>query len=296
MPKSELLVGRTAVVTGAAGGIGAALAAELGGRGMSVVLADIDAADVERTAAGLRARGVRAIGVHADVADPESVAALADAAVAEFGAVELLCNNAGVLLFGPVAETSLGDWRWLASVNVEGMLNCLHAFLPEMRRGSGWRAVMNTASTHAFLPDTANTALYSGTKHAIVGITLGLRAELAAEGIDVSLLCPGQAATNILDAQRNRPELFGRKGVEPFGTGVIPMAIEPVDVARIAVDGLLNGDPIVFALPEHGRDQFRDEVEQLWRLADDALGHPGNPYLENTGSRASAESSADRDG
>jgi NAD(P)-dependent dehydrogenase (short-subunit alcohol dehydrogenase family) len=270
------LAGRTAVITGAAGGIGAALAAELGARGMSVVVADIDAVGVRRTAGELRARGVRAIGVEVDVADPDSVAALAEASVAEFGSVELLCNNAGVLLFGAVADASIGDWRWLSSVNVEGMLNCLHAFLPAMRAASGWRYVMNTASTHAFLPETAHTALYSATKHAVVGITLGLRPELAADGIGVTLLCPGQAATAILDSQRNRPAIFGRRGAEPFGTGVLPteIAIPPEEVAQLAVEGILNEDPIVFALPEFTREEFRGQVGQLWRLADDAVSRP----------------------
>ncbi|GAB2443039.1 SDR family oxidoreductase [Nocardia tengchongensis] len=271
MPELDPFTGRTAVVTGAAGGIGAALAAELGARGMSVVLADIDEIGVRRTAAELCGRGIRALGYGVDVSDPGSVAELAAVSYEEFGSVELLCNNAGVLLFGEVADATIGDWRWLSSVNVEGMLNCLHAFLPRMRQTTGWRHVMNTASTHAFLPDTATSALYSATKHAVVGITLGLRPELAEDGIGVTLLCPGQAATRILDAQRNRPEGYGRRAREPFGTGVIPLAIEPHEVARIAVDGILRGDPLVFALPEFSRETFRGQVEQMWRMADDAL-------------------------
>ncbi|MFD6354233.1 SDR family NAD(P)-dependent oxidoreductase [Nocardia tengchongensis] len=264
--------GRTAVITGAASGIGAALAAELGARGMSLVLADIDEIGVRRMAAEMRDRKVHALGVGVDVSDPNSVAALAEASYTEFGSVELLCNNAGVLLLGTVAESSLGDWRWLSSVNVEGTLNCLHAFLPQMRRASGWRYVMNTSSTHAFLPDTSRSALYSATKHAVLGLTLGLRTELAADGIGVTLLCPGQAATRILDSQRNRPQSYGRRAGEPFGTGVIPMSIEPAEVARIAVEGIRRESPVVFALPEDTRATFRSQVESMWRLADDALG------------------------
>ncbi|MFE3257939.1 SDR family NAD(P)-dependent oxidoreductase [Nocardia sp. NPDC059091] len=271
MPVIDSLSGRTAVITGAASGIGAALATELGSRGMSVVVADIDGTGAESVAAGLRNKGIGALGVRVDVTDPESVAALADASYAEFGSVELLCSNAGVLLFGPVAEAGVEDWRWLSAVNVEGMLNCLHAFLPRMRAASGWRHIMTTASTHAFLPDTRMTGLYSGTKHAIVGITLGLRSELADEGIGVTLLCPGQSATRILDSQRNRPEAFGPRAAEPFGTGVIPMAIAPEEVARRAADAVLQGDPLVFAVPEDRREIFRAQVEEMWRLADDAL-------------------------
>ncbi|MFI6317750.1 SDR family NAD(P)-dependent oxidoreductase [Nonomuraea sp. NPDC050556] len=266
------LNGRTAVITGAASGIGAALAAELASHGMSVVVADIDADGAHHVAGELRARGLPAIGARVDVSDPESVQDLARRSYDEFGSVELLCNNAGVLLFGAIAESSLGDWRWLSSVNVEGMLNCLHAFLQRMRAQQGWRHVMNTASTHAFLPDPRHTALYSATKHAIVGLSLGLRAELAPEGIGVTVLCPGQVATRILDSQRNRSEAFGERASEPFGTGVVPMAIEPGQVARDAVEGVLRDAPIVFSLPEHGREEFRAQVEELWRLTGTALG------------------------
>ncbi|MGW6378801.1 SDR family NAD(P)-dependent oxidoreductase [Rhodococcus sp. NPDC055112] len=267
----DRLAGRTAVVTGAASGIGAALAAELGSCGMSVVVADLDGDGAERIAESVRALGVRALGVQVDVADPESVENLARAGYDAFGSVELLCNNAGVLLLGNLTDSSMDDWRWLSSVNVEGMLNCLYAFLPRMRRQTGWRHVMNTSSTHAFLPDPAFTALYTAAKHAILGLTLGLRSELAAEDIGVTALCPGQAATRILDSQRNRPTGFGPRAAEPFGTDVIPMAIEPADVARLAVEGIVRNAPIVFALPEHSHAQFREQVKDLWRMADDAL-------------------------
>ncbi|WP_327145944.1 SDR family NAD(P)-dependent oxidoreductase [Nocardia sp. NBC_01327] len=278
-PESGEFAGRSAVVTGAAGGIGAALAAELGAHGMSVVVADIDGDGARAVAEALRADGISALGVRVDVTDPESAEALAKVAYDEFGSVELLCNNAGVLLFGSVADSSIGDWDWLSSVNIEGMLNCLHAFLPRMHAASGWRQIMNTASTHAFLPDPAGTALYSATKHAILGLSLGLRGELAADGIGVTTLCPGQAATRILDAQRTRPAAFGRPAAEPFGTGVIPMSIEPAEVARLAVEGVRRDAPIVFALPEYSRDTFRAQIERMWRLADDALAVPGETHV-----------------
>ncbi|MEV4394799.1 SDR family NAD(P)-dependent oxidoreductase [Nonomuraea sp. NPDC049607] len=277
MPGSDQLAGRTAVITGGASGIGAALSAELGARGMSVVVADIDGADARRLARELGESGIPALGIRVDVSDPESVDALVQASYAEFGSVEVLCNNAGVLAFGTVAESSLGDWRWLSSVNIEGMLNCLRAFLPRMRERTGWRHVMNTASTHAFLPDPQGTSLYSATKHAIVGLSLGLRAELEPDGIGVTILCPGQVATRILDSQRNRPDVFGPPAAELFGTGTVPMAIEPGEVARDAVEGMLRGAPFVFSLPAHDHDRFRSQVEELWRLAGDALNDSVEP-------------------
>lgn len=270
MLEPEVLTNRTAVVTGAASGIGAALAAELGAHGMAVVVADIDVEGAHRTAAALEERGTAALAVRVDTSDADSVQELAEAAYATFGSVELVCNNAGVLTFGNVADSPVDDWRWLSSVNVEGLLNSVHAFVPRMRTQSGWRHIMNTASTHAFLPDPGYTGLYSATKQAVVAISRGLRQELAPEGIDVTLLCPGQVASRILDSQRSRPERFGPNAAEPFGTGVIPIGtIEPEEVARQAVTGLLAGAEVTFALGESS--VFREQVATWSRIVDQAI-------------------------
>lgn len=266
----EDLKDRTAVVTGAASGIGAALAAELSSHGMAVVVADIDESGAKHVAGELVAQGGSAIAVRVDTSDAASVEQLAEQAYATYGSVQLVCNNAGVLTFGNVADSPLEDWRWLSAVNVEGLLNSVHAFVPRMRHQTGWRHIMNTASTHAFLPDPGFTGLYSATKQAVVAISRGLRQELTATGIDVTLLCPGQVASRILDSQRSRPERFGPRAAEPFGTGVIPIGtIEPEEVARRAVEGLLGGEEVVFALGDG--DQFREQVEEWWRTVDGAI-------------------------
>lgn len=270
MLEPEDLKDRTAVVTGAASGIGAALAAELGAHGMAVVVADIDIEGAQRTVAALEERGAAALAVRVDTSDAASMQELAKAAYATFGSVELVCNNAGVLTFGNVADSPVDDWRWLSSVNVEGLLNSVHAFVPRMRAQSGWRHIMNTASTHAFLPDPGYTGLYSATKQAVVALSRGLRHELAPDGIDVTLLCPGQVTSRILDSQRNRPKRFGPNAAEPFGTGVIPIGtIEPEDVARQAVAGLLAGAEVTFALGEPS--VFREQVAAWSRIVDHAI-------------------------
>ncbi|MGO4256430.1 SDR family NAD(P)-dependent oxidoreductase [Marmoricola sp. RAF53] len=261
---------RTAVVTGGASGIGAALAAELSTYGMAVVVADIDEQGAQRVTSELQERGATALAVRVDTSDAASLEHLAETAYAAFGSVELVCNNAGVLTFGDVADSPVDDWRWLSSVNVEGLLNSVHAFVPRMRAQQGWRHIMNTSSTHAFLPDPGHTGLYSATKQAVVAISRGLRQELASDGIDVTLLCPGQVASRILDSQRSRPDRFGPRAAEPFGTGVIPIGtIEPHEVARQAVAGLIAGEEIVFALG--GGGNFREQVEQWWRTVDQAI-------------------------
>lgn len=269
MLSKQDLRGGTAVITGAGSGIGAALATELAEHGMRVVVADIDVTAAQRVATELAAQGLEARAVRVDITDPGSVEALAREAYGAYGSVELLCNNAGVLLFQSVLNATIGDWRWLSAVNVEGTLNCLHAFVPRMRAQTGWRHITNTASTHAYLPEAGETALYSATKQAIVTISRALRAELEPEGIGVTTVCPGQVSTMILGSQRHRPEAFGPPVEEPFGTGVMPYGIDPREVACETVAGILANSPIVFALPN--RSEYRTQVEVGWRDIDDEL-------------------------
>ncbi|MFF5989458.1 SDR family NAD(P)-dependent oxidoreductase [Prauserella flavalba] len=199
---------RVAVVTGAASGIGRALAAELVARGMAVGLADIERGPLADVAADLRGAGGRVLDVVTDVADPAAVGSFADAVHEEFGTADLVCLNAGVV--GPrvpVWEQRPEDWRWVLSVNLGGVVNGLSAFLPRLRRrGSGHLLV--TASTAALYPvrGGGNTP-YAASKHAVLGLCETVREELAAEGspIGVTVLCPGPVATRIREAARNRP-------------------------------------------------------------------------------------------
>jgi NAD(P)-dependent dehydrogenase (short-subunit alcohol dehydrogenase family) len=257
----------TAVVTGGGSGIGAALVREIASHGMAVVVADVDGEAAAVVAKEIVAGGGRALDVEVDVTSAAAVEDLATAAEETFGSVQLLCTNAGVLSFGLLDGATIADWRWMAAVNVEGLLNCLHAFLPRLRAQAGWRHVMTTSSTHAFIPGGGGTALYSATKHAVLSITQALRIELEAEGIGVTALCPGQVATRILDAQRNRPERFGPIAAEPFGTGPLP-GIAPEIVAQRAWTGIIDDAPITFAL---GPSDLRAQVEGWWRLTDAAL-------------------------
>jgi len=263
------LRGGTAVITGAGSGIGAALATELAEHGMLVVVADIDVIAAERVATELTAQGHDARAMWVDIMDPDSAEALAREAYSAYGSVELLCNNAGVLLFRSILDATIGDWLWLSAVKVEGTLNCVHAFVPPMRAQTGWRHITNTASTHAYLPEAGDTALYSATKQAIVTISRALRAELEPEGIGVTTVCPGQVSTMILGSQRHRPQAFGPRVEEPYGTDVMPFGIDPREVAREAVAGILANRPIVFALPN--RSEYRTQLGRGWRDIDNEL-------------------------
>jgi len=199
--------GKTAVITGAGSGIGAALAERAAALGMNLVLADINREDLEAVSGRISASAI--LLQQTDVADPDAVQTLADAAWDRFGGVDLLCNNAGVVPGGRhrfVWDYAPEDWRWAFGVNVDGVVNGIRSFVPRMlaERRSGH--ILNTASVAGFVSGSGS-AVYGASKHAVVRITEALYAGLRDEGapIGVTMLCPGLVATRIYDAERSRP-------------------------------------------------------------------------------------------
>lgn len=231
--------GRTAVVTGAASGIGLALSRRFAADGMKVVMADVERAALEKAAAGVRESGADVLDVVTDVSDFDQVAALAAAASEAFGHVHVLCNNAGVAAGGPIAELSLDDWRWVLDVNLFGVIHGLKAFLPGMIAHGEEGHVVNTASV-AGLVSPPMMAPYNASKFAVVAISESLHHELALSGsrVKVSVLCPGWVNTRIHEAGRNRPASRGA-APEPdpedprrqMMAAVIASGLDPAEVA-----------------------------------------------------------------
>ena len=202
--------GKTAVITGAGSGIGAALARRAAAEGMNVVLADIRFEDAAKVEADLG--DGRALAVRTDVSDAASVASLADLAWDRFGSVDLLCNNAGIVPGGrhrKVWEYSLGDWQWSLGVNLYGVVHGMRAFVPRMIAAGRPGHILNTASV-AGVVSGSGSACYGASKHAVVRATEALYAGLKEVGapIGVTMLCPGLVATGIYDAERHRPDAF----------------------------------------------------------------------------------------
>ena len=207
----QQLQGRVAVITGAASGIGLALAQACAREGMKLVLADIETDPLLRVQAQLRAEGVPAVAQTTDVMDEAQVKALADTAYREFGAVHLLCNNAGVAapaLRAPSWETSAAEWQWVLGVNLSGVAHGVRSFVPRMLAGGDEGHVVNTASVAGLI---SGPGPYFASKHGVVCLSEALYKELRAAGarLSASVLCPGLVRTAILDAERNRPAAFG---------------------------------------------------------------------------------------
>ncbi|MGW4564281.1 SDR family NAD(P)-dependent oxidoreductase [Streptomyces sp. NPDC004561] len=213
----DLEAGQVAVVTGAASGIGLALARRFAAEGLKVVLADVEPAALEKAAADLRADGAD---VHARVADVgvrEQVVALAESAYDTYGAVHVLCNNAGVGsgAEGRMWEHEPNDWKWAFAVNVWGVFHGVQAFLPRMIKSGQPGHVVNTSSGDGGIAPLPTASVYAVTKAAVVTMTESLYAHLRAEHarVGASVLFPGphMLRTGLWESHRNRPARYAKE-------------------------------------------------------------------------------------
>lgn len=252
----EELAGKVAVVTGGASGIGLAMATAFAAEGMRLVLADIEEETLERAAAGLAESGAEVATVVADVSDADQVDGIRDAAVDRFGAVHVVCNNAGVSSGGPIWETTEAEWRWVLGVNLWGVIHGVRSFTPLLiEQGEGH--IVNTASM-AGLTSMPFVGPYNVSKHGVVTLSETLFADLAMtgnSGVGVSVLCPGWVKTRIHEAGRNRPAEAGGPPVEADGVtsyvaGLIETGHDPADVAALVVDAVRNRHFYVLTHPD----------------------------------------------
>ena len=234
---------RVAVVTGGGSGIGRALAEGFAREGARVVVADIEEPAATMVVEGIRARGGVALAVPVDVSDLGQVRALAGRAFDHFGAVHVLCNNAGVALHGAIQDATHRDWEWVLGVNLWGVIHGLEAFLPRMIAQGPPGHVVNTASM-AGLIASRGLGVYNTSKYAVVGISETLVKDLRPHGIGVSVLCPMGVSTRIGESARNRParlsneEESGTAEVELIGKYLDPDTVAAMVLAAIKANRL----------------------------------------------------------
>ena len=203
------LEGRVAVVTGGGRGIGAAIARVLADAGAAVVVAARTAAEVEDAAAALRSEGRRAWASVCDVTRPEDVNELSRGAAERLGHVDVLVNNAGLAHSAPLHRLELDDWNRLFAVNATGTFLCTKAFVPAMLE-RGWGRVINVASISG-LQGAKYISAYAASKHAVVGFTRCIAAEVAGRGVTVNAVCPGYVDTDL--TRRSVERIAGRTGL-----------------------------------------------------------------------------------
>jgi len=256
---------RVAVITGGAGGIGMAMARAFTARGAKVVLADLDEAALQRAVGELTAAGDRATGVPTDVTKLESVQALAAATVRHFGAVHVVCNNAGIATFGEIKASTHRDWEFTMNVNFWGVVHGVETFLPILLQQGAGGHIVNTASM-AGLVGMQWLGIYCASKFAVVGLTEALQRELKPQGIGVSVLCPMIVATNINEnSVRMRPSNLRNEGSDPPIPDASAMrggVIQPEEVGRRVVRAIDRGDLYILTHPEQ-REFLRRRARKL---------------------------------
>ena len=199
------LKGRVAAVTGAASGLGRAMALAFAGEGMHLALADVDEAGLEKTRALAGRPDSRIISMRVDVSKADDVNRFAERAAAELNGIHVVCNNAGVALSGAVWETSEAEWQWILGVNLLGVVHGVRAFAPRLIAQDEGH-IVNTASV-AGLISPPGMGAYCVSKHAVVTLSEALHHDLRERGssVGVSVLCPAYVPTGIADSERNRP-------------------------------------------------------------------------------------------
>jgi NAD(P)-dependent dehydrogenase (short-subunit alcohol dehydrogenase family) len=199
------LNGKVAAVTGAASGLGRAMALAFADEGMDVALADVDELNLSAVADDVQEKGVRAITLKVDVSQAAQVEAFRDQIIARLGAVHLVCNNAGVSPLGAAWESSAADWEWILGVNLWGVIHGVRAFTPALLAQQEGH-IVNTASV-AGLISPPGMGAYNVTKHAVVALSETLYHDLSERNakVGVSVLCPAYVPTGIADSERSRP-------------------------------------------------------------------------------------------
>jgi NAD(P)-dependent dehydrogenase (short-subunit alcohol dehydrogenase family) len=229
------LQGKTAIVTGAASGIGFGIAKALAGAGMNLVLADLRADRLDAARGEIEALGAKTACATVDVSDAASVAAAGRAAEQAFGKLHVAVNNAGVAMHGTrLEDVGVDEWNWVIGVNVLGVINGIRAFVPMIRRHGEGGHVVNTASISGFfIRRGRNQGAYSMTKYAVVALSEALEQEVEDAGIGVSVLCPGAVDTHIFGSAASRPDRFGGPYARPqqeamsgaMGQGLAPEVV-----------------------------------------------------------------------
>ena len=255
------VAGKVAFITGGASGMGLGMARVFSAAGMRIVIADVRQDHLD---SALRLfRGANA-GVHAirvDVADRKAMAHAAVETEQLFGKIHVLCNNAGVGIIGSLLEASYDDWEWALGVNLGGVFNGIHEFVPRIRsHGEGGHVVTTASMGGLFAAGTAG--IYNSSKYAAVCLMESLRPELAPHGIGVSAFCPGLVHTNIHEIERTRPSHYAHTGYtaraaeraareEFMKTKILPAGMDPMEVGQRVLQGILRNDLYILTHPEY---------------------------------------------
>jgi NAD(P)-dependent dehydrogenase (short-subunit alcohol dehydrogenase family) len=260
----DTLKDKVAVVTGGASGIGRALCLVFARSGARVVVADVDEAGMADTAAAVKEAGSEALTLATDVSRLADVQALADHAFTRWGAVHVLCNNAGMSVHGGLESATHADWEWVLGVNLWGVIHGIEAFVPRMiaRREPGH--IANTASM-AGLIASRGLGVYNTTKYAVVGLSETLQKDLRPYNIGVSVLCPMGVTTAIRESERHRPaHLKNPEDRRDAAFELIGRTLGPGDVAERVLRAIL-ANRLYIITHDEGLEPLRRRFQRMER-------------------------------
>jgi len=261
------LSGKSAVITGSGNGIGKAIALALADLGLNVAIADIEESAADQVATEAGKRGVRSIAMKVDVADEDQITKLADTAWEDFGSVELLFNNAGVIhAMKPLLETTKEELAWCFAVNVAGMMNGIRVFGPRFVASGEPCWIVNTGSEHSFGVPHVMAGIYTATKHAVLGLSDVLRRELP-DHVGVSAFCPGIVTSTLWRATERRQNTFGgTEAANEAGAAAMALGLPAEDIAKRVIQGIREEQFFIVTHPH-----VVEIAAERWRGAEEAF-------------------------
>ncbi|RLA46421.1 MAG: short-chain dehydrogenase [Gammaproteobacteria bacterium] len=253
--------GKVAFITGGASGMGLGMARAFAAAGMKVMLADVDEKRLSAAENELKDKGADVATIICDVSKEQSVIDAADATVAHFGKVHVLCNNAGINVGGTFEELSQQDWDWVIAVNQLGVQYGMKAFLPLIKAHGEGGHIMTTSSMAGIVNAGPGWGPYNASKFAAVVMSEVLRSELKETNIGVSVLCPGAVATNIGGAGEHRPADYGSSGDKPVIPGgveeLLAQGLDPDVVGKLVLEGIQENQFYLFTDPRMAKQVQR---------------------------------------
>jgi NAD(P)-dependent dehydrogenase (short-subunit alcohol dehydrogenase family) len=279
------VAGKVAFITGGGSGVGLGMARVFAAAGMKVVVADVRQDHLDDALRQLKAAGREAHGIRLDVADRRAVERAADETVRVFGKVHLVCNNAGVSLFGPMDQATYEDWDWMMGVNFNGVVNGVMSFVPKIKAHGEGGHIVNTASMAGLIVGPG-MGIYSASKFAVRGLTESLRYDLAPHNIGVSVLCPGFVRSNIHEAVLSRPQALARSGYKVTEEdikrldNVLSVGMAPDEVAERVLRGIRRNQLFLFTHAEF-RDELKGMFDEMLAALPDEPPNPGRMAMED---------------
>jgi len=288
--------GKVAFITGGGSGIGLGMARVFSAAGMKVVIADVRPDHLDEALKQLHAVGREAHAIRLDVSDRGAVERAAEETVRVFGKVHLVCNNAGVSIFGPMDQATYEDWDWMMNVNFNGVVNGVMSFVPKIKAHGEGGHIVNTSSMAGIIVGPG-MGLYSASKFAVRGLTESLRYDLAPHRIGVSVLCPGFVRSNIHEAVLSRPEELAHSGYQVGPEDikrldqVLSCGMLPDEVAERVLRGIRRNDLYLFSHAEF-REELRQMFDEMLAALPDEPPNPARMAMEDFRRARKAEAAA----